>query len=60
MKLANALIEANKDFDLIIIPNGDHTAFRVSPYFIRRKWDYFVRNLMLAEPPAEYVITPPM
>lgn len=58
MKLVDALIKKNKDFDLLIIPNGDHGAF-ASPYFIRKKWDYFVRNLLGAEPPADYEIHGP-
>jgi dipeptidyl-peptidase-4 len=59
MKLIDALIKANKDFDLLIMPNENHdTAFK-SPYFIRRKWDYFVRHLLGGEPPANYAITPP-
>ena len=45
----------NKDFDLIIIPNkrhglGDH------PYFIRKRWDYFVHHLLGVIPPKEYKI----
>ncbi len=59
MKLVDALIKANKDFDLLIIPNTNHgTAFK-SPYFIRRKWDYFVRNLLGAEPPVNYLLKGP-
>jgi dipeptidyl aminopeptidase/acylaminoacyl peptidase len=49
LKLVDALVKANKDFDLLILPNGNHNVF-TSPYFIRRKWDYFVRNLLGAEP----------
>jgi hypothetical protein len=26
---------------------------------VRRRWDYFVRNLLGAEPPKEYEIKPP-
>lgn len=28
--------------------------FALDPYFVRRRWDYFVRNLMGAEPPKDY------
>jgi hypothetical protein len=28
-------------------------------YFMRRRWDYFVRHLLDAEPPPDYVIKPP-
>lgn len=59
MRLVDALIKANKDFDLLILPNENHaTAFK-SPYFIRRKWDHFVRHLLGVEPPSGYAITPP-
>jgi dipeptidyl-peptidase 4 len=59
LRLADALIKANKDFDLLVIPNADHTAYFTSPYLIRRKWDYFVRHLMGAEPPLNYSISGP-
>jgi dipeptidyl aminopeptidase/acylaminoacyl peptidase len=59
LRLADALIEANKDFDLIVLPNADHTAYFTSPYLIRRKWDYFVRHLLGAEPPVNYSIRRP-
>ncbi len=47
------LINANKDFDLIIFPDGGHGLGRGS-YWMRRRWDYFVKHLMGAEPPKEY------
>lgn len=53
--LVDALIAANKDFDLILFPNRRH-GFGNEPYMIRRRWDYFVRHLMGAEPPPEYPI----
>jgi dipeptidyl-peptidase 4 len=49
--VVDALIKANKDFDLIIFPNRGH-GFGSEPYMIRRRWDYFVRHLMGVEPPA--------
>jgi len=51
LRLAYELIRANKDFDMITIPEGLHAW---SAYGRRRMWDYFVRNLMGAEPPHEY------
>ncbi len=51
--LVDALIEADRDFDLLLLPNRDHF-FTHEPYFIRRRWDYFVRHLLGAEPPAGY------
>jgi dipeptidyl-peptidase-4 len=53
MQVADALIKANKDFDLLIIPNLGHT---FGPYGTRRTWDYLVTNLMGATPPKEYRI----
>jgi len=53
--VVNALIEANKDFDLIMFPNRGH-GFGREPYMMRRRWDYFVRHLLGAEPPGEYKI----
>ena len=49
------LIKANKDFDLLVMPNRNH-GFATDPYLIRRTWDYFVRNLMGATPPDGYLI----
>ncbi|RJG22044.1 S9 family peptidase [Paenibacillus thiaminolyticus] len=53
MQLVDALIRANKDFDLLIMPNVGHS-IQSNRYFIRRKWDYFVKHLLGAEPPAQY------
>lgn len=49
----NELIAANKDFDLILFPNRGH-GFGRENYMMRRRWDYFVKHLMGAEPPKEY------
>lgn len=54
--VVDALIKANKDFDLLILPNARHGYGRDSNYMMRRRWDYFVRNLLGAEPPREYEI----
>jgi dipeptidyl aminopeptidase/acylaminoacyl peptidase len=48
--VVDALIKANKDFDLIILPNRNH-GFGNEPYMVRRRWDYFVKNLLGVEPP---------
>ncbi|HTS86903.1 MAG TPA: DPP IV N-terminal domain-containing protein [Gemmatimonadales bacterium] len=55
--LVDSLIAANKDFDLLALPNRRH-GFGNEPYMIRRRWDYFVKNLLGAEPPAEYQLHP--
>jgi dipeptidyl aminopeptidase/acylaminoacyl peptidase len=54
--VVDALVKANKDFDLLIFPNARHGYGADSGYMMRRRWDYFVRHLMGAEPPREYQI----
>jgi len=56
--VVNELIKANKDFDLLMLPNRGH-GFGNEPYMVRRRWDYFVRHLLGAEPPKEYQLRPP-
>jgi dipeptidyl aminopeptidase/acylaminoacyl peptidase len=58
MVLVDALIKENKDFELLIMPNFPHFCDG-DPYFVRRRWDYFVRHLMGADPPSGYRITAP-
>ncbi|MBT8405155.1 MAG: S9 family peptidase [Gemmatimonadetes bacterium] len=53
MLVADALIEANKDFDLVLFPNRRH-GFGNEPYMMRRRWDYFVTHLLGATPPREF------
>jgi dienelactone hydrolase/Tol biopolymer transport system component len=52
--VVDALIKANKNFDLVVFPNSAHGYGAFSPYMMRRRWDYFVKNLLNAEPPKEY------
>ena len=56
MPVADALIEANKDFDLLMIPNANHGYGAASNYMMRRRWDYFVKWLMGTEPPKEVAL----
>jgi dipeptidyl aminopeptidase/acylaminoacyl peptidase len=56
--VVDALIKANKDFDLLMIPNARHGYGAASYYMMRRRWDYFVRHLLGAEPPKEYELKP--
>jgi dipeptidyl aminopeptidase/acylaminoacyl peptidase len=58
MLVVDELIKANKDFDLLLLPNRGHS-FANEPYMIRRRWDYFVRYLLGAEPPREFQLRPP-
>jgi hypothetical protein len=48
------LIKANKDFDLLIIPNVAHGYGYATQYMTRRRWDYFVKNLAGNIPPVDY------
>lgn len=57
--VVDALIKANKDFDLILFPNARHGYGEDSLYMTRRRWDYFVRHLLGAEPPKEYELKMP-
>ncbi|MDV3126368.1 DPP IV N-terminal domain-containing protein [Mycobacterium sp. 21AC1] len=52
LRLADALIKADKDFDLIMIPGAEHALIGRQHYFLRRTWDYFVRHLHGSEPPS--------
>ncbi|MEA3245951.1 MAG: DPP IV N-terminal domain-containing protein [Gemmatimonadota bacterium] len=54
--VVDALIKANKDFDLVMIPNAAHGYGNASNYMMRRRWDYFVKNLLGATPPGNYEI----
>lgn len=60
MKLVDRLIAANKDFELLIVPGGDHAFFGTQHYVARRRWDFFVRNLMGTEPPSYRVADVPV
>jgi dipeptidyl aminopeptidase/acylaminoacyl peptidase len=57
--VVDALIKANKDFDLLMIPNARHGYGNASLYMTRRRWDYFVKHLLGIEPPKEYGLKPP-
>jgi len=56
--VVDALIKANKDFDLLMIPNAEHNYEAANPYVTRRRWDYFVRYLAGGVPPEEYQMKP--
>ena len=57
--VADALIKANKDFDLLMIPGAAHGFGAASNYMMRRRWDYFVTHLLGATPPKDYEIRNP-
>ena len=54
MLVVDALTKANKDYDLVVFPNAGHGFGADSPYMMRRRWDYFVKNLLGKEPPKNY------
>jgi dipeptidyl aminopeptidase/acylaminoacyl peptidase len=56
VRLIDALIKANKDFDMVLLPGTHHAPLTVMPYITRRRWDYFVEHLLGAEPPEGYRI----
>ena len=53
MQVVDALLKANKDFDMRIVPNLGHAW---GPYATRITWDYMVEHLMGATPPKEYAM----
>ena len=42
----DALIKANKRFDMLIIPGARHGFGSASPYFTQRMWEYFSEHLL--------------
>ncbi|MEC8253020.1 MAG: prolyl oligopeptidase family serine peptidase [Planctomycetota bacterium] len=49
MQVVDALIRADKDFDLVVVPGAGHGVGE-SPYLVRRRQDFFVRHLYGVEP----------
>ena len=50
MQVANALIKANKEFELVVIPGAHHTMGEA--YGDHKRYDFFVKHLMGKTPPA--------
>ncbi|MBL8268151.1 S9 family peptidase [Steroidobacter sp.] len=46
MQVLDALIKANKNVELLIVPGTNHVTLGSHPYFIHRRWEYFVRHLL--------------
>ena len=57
IQVVDALIKANKSFDFLVLPNRAHNLNE--PYVIRRRWDYFVENLLGRKPPENFEIVRP-
>ncbi len=53
--VVDALIKANKDFDMLMIPNVPHGYMAATPYVMKRRWDYFVKYLAGGVPPMDFV-----
>ncbi len=51
LRVVDALIKANKNFDMLIVPDAAHG---LPDYTIRKQWDYFVKHLLGVEPPEGY------
>jgi dipeptidyl-peptidase 4 len=57
MRFVDALMKANKNFDMLFVPNmfhgesGEHAL-----YLVRRRWDYFVQYLLGVTPPENFEI----
>ncbi len=50
-KLAHALVNADKEFDLLIFPSQRHGYVdKARNYFIKKRWNYFVEHLLNAKP----------
>jgi dipeptidyl aminopeptidase/acylaminoacyl peptidase len=50
MQVVNALIKANKPFDLLVIPGAGHTSG--GAYGEHKRYDFFVQHLLGVDPPA--------
>jgi dipeptidyl-peptidase-4 len=56
--LVDALMKANKTFDMLMVPNAHHGYGEASQYIMRRRWDYFVKYLAGGTPPDNYQTKP--
>jgi hypothetical protein len=57
MRFADALMKANKNFDMLLVPNMYHgESGEHADYLIRRRWDYLVQHLLGVTPPAGFTV----
>lgn len=54
LSLVHALIRANRDFELLVVPNEGHSVLTTNGYALRRAWDFLARNLLPQAPPREF------
>jgi len=55
-QVANALLKAKKQFDLLVLPGADHGGW--GEYWERKRADFFVRNLLGVQPPDWNTVVP--
>lgn len=58
LQVVDALVKANRDFDLLLLPHARHAFGADNNYVMRRRWDYFVEHLLGTEPPKEFELKP--
>jgi dipeptidyl aminopeptidase/acylaminoacyl peptidase len=46
MRLVDALIKANKRFDMLILPGKRHGFADYQPYFTQRMWEFFAEHML--------------
>ncbi|MFB6723098.1 DPP IV N-terminal domain-containing protein [Kribbella sp. NPDC056345] len=52
LRLAERLIAAGKDFDLLIVPRAEHIMIGYEHYVVRRRWNYLLQHLAGVTPPS--------
>lgn len=57
MRLVERLIANNRDFEFLIVPNADHYLDE-SPYFQRRRFDFFTKELLGSPVPVQFQMRP--
>jgi len=56
-KLAEALVKADKEFDMLILPSQHHGySGKYNDYFTKKKWNYFVENLLGVKPIWDFAL----
>lgn len=58
IRLADALIKANKRFDMLIMPGKAHGFGAYQPYFTQRLWEYFAEHLLDDRPTGADLLEP--
>jgi dipeptidyl aminopeptidase/acylaminoacyl peptidase len=58
MQVVNALIRANKTFDLLFLPGRNHGGW--GDYWERKREDFFVREFLGVQPPDWNTVAPPV